>query len=235
MKLQSNKKVPRCVKSSKTDTREIGCNKTNLLPVYSFLRQNVNSKKFEGENRMDREVSLLLNKMTIAYAGDHNENGEFITNMHTSQGIYQVDLEPKNLIDKVLKYYGSTYKGALASSKSILGTVDMAPICIGGPEGAILFSSMSPSLRECAYFLLHHVKSFHEINKKQTAVFLSNGQMMAVNVSKRSFGQRHYRALELKEKMSGRTLYHIPFDMGEYYQVVNEKENRTYRIKKKSD
>ena len=183
---------------------------------------------------MNHDISALINKGIMAYVGTFNEVGKHVTDIYSSNGVYQVDIEPKKLFDKILNYYGSSYKGAIASSKSILGPVDMAPISIGGPGGYILLASMSPSTPECTFFLLHHIEHSFAIDRKNTAVEMSNGEILHVPVSISRFRKRFLTALELKEYMAGRSLYYIPYDRGEHYQAVSEK-TVLYRLKKQSD
>lgn len=207
-----------------------------IQPIVSILllTKKRNLKMDLEEYKMNNEISTLINKGIMAYVGTFNEVGKHVTDIYSSEDVYQVDVEPKKLLDKVLNYYGANYKGAIASSKSILGPVDMAPISIGGPNGYILFTSMSPSIPECTFFFLHHIRSYHTIDSKTTAVVLSNGEILHVPVSRRSFQSRYHKALELKEKMASRSLYHIPYDMGEHYQAVSDK-TVFYRVKKQSD
>src|SRR5699024_1043834 len=153
---------------------------------------------------------------------------------YSSEDVYQVDVEPKKLLDKVLNYYGANYKGAIASSKSILGHVDIARYSIAGSTVYTRVTIISPSIPECTFCFVHPLRSYHAIDSKTTAVVLANGEILHVPVSRRSCQSRYHKALELKEKMASRSLYHIPYDMGEHYQAVSDK-TVFYRVKKQSD
>lgn len=184
---------------------------------------------------MRTDYSIFMKRNTLAYVSEYNEVGKLVTDICTTNGVYRVDMEPIKLIDKVLKTYGSSYIGAKESSKFHLGEIDMAPLVIGGAEGVYLFPSESPASHKCVWFALHHVAHYKEIDKKNTAVYLTNGLVLTVGVSKSSFERRLSSATRLRVKMEGQHLGYRSYDIEVDYQMVRELKGYTYRTKRQNE
>ena len=181
---------------------------------------------------MRTDYSVFMTRNTIAYVSEYNEVGQLVTDIYTTNGVYRVDMEPIKLIDKVLKNYGSSYRGAKDSSKFHLGDIDMPPLVIGGAEGVYLFPSESPASHKCIWFVLHHVQHHKAIDKKNMAVYLTNGLVLTVEVSNSSFERRLTSATRLRVKMEGRHLNYRSYDIEVDYQMVRELKGYTYRTKR---
>lgn len=181
---------------------------------------------------MRKNYSVYMKRNTIAYVSKFNEVGKLVTDIYTTNGLYRVDIEPIKLIDKVLKNYGSSYTGAKESSRWLLGDIDMPPLVIGGAEGVYLFPSESPATPNCTWFLLHHVEHHKAIDKKNTAVYLTNGLVLTVGVSNSSFERRLTSATRLRVKMEGRHLGYRSYDTEVDYQMVHELKGDTYKVNK---
>lgn len=184
---------------------------------------------------MREDYSVFMKRNTIAYKSAFNEVGRLVTDVYTTNGVFRVDMEPNKLIDNAMKNYGSSYAGAKEGSKYILGGIDMPPLVVGGAEGLYLFPSESPASPTCTWFFLHHVNDHKAIHKKKTAVYLTNGLVLTVDVSKSTFESRLTSATLLKVKMEGRNLGYRAYDTDVNYQMIHELKGDTYHMKRYFD
>lgn len=98
---------------------------------------------------------------------------------------------PDQLLDRELKEYGSSLKGAKEAARSMLPPTTMYPILI--PRRGFIpvwFSSESARNEKHIYFAIHAVVSIEVVTKESCMVVLRNGEKIEAPVSKRRLNHR---------------------------------------------
>src|SRR4051794_30948006 len=107
---------------------------------------------------MEIRKNYLINEKTGLLIGDYYTNGALYTKVIEGMEIFLVAMSPVQLIDKSLLQYGSSFIGALSSSKEVLGEMYMYPIKISSSLDIWLFPSKSYKKSNCIWFVLNHIE-----------------------------------------------------------------------------
>ncbi|NHC43419.1 hypothetical protein G6549_26490 [Bacillus sp. MM2020_1] len=151
---------------------------------------------------MEITVDYLINEETSLLMGEYYTNGELFTRVVEGMNLFLVALSPVQLIDKSLLRYGSSFNGALSSSKEVLGEIKMHPIKISSTMDIWLFPSKSFKKPNCIWFVLNHVQDTLPRTVKKTEVFLRHGHKITIEMKESSFRDKRRNAEKLRERIS---------------------------------
>ncbi|QTD40825.1 competence protein ComK [Sporosarcina sp. Te-1] len=177
------------------------------------------------------KVNMLevMNTETMAFVPNWNDDGSLSTVVVRTDGLQDVERTPTELMDAVLRYYGSSLRGAKDGARAILGEISMQPVLVSEKLGLYMFPSTSPANKGCIWFSLHHIDSYKMIDNKRIAVKLMNGSTITVETSLYSFDQKVKRASHLRCRLEGRPAYQVN-ETQVSYQINKEIEDRNYQF-----
>lgn len=148
----------------------------------------------------------LINEKTVLFYGKFNENGELFTFVIEGDDRFLVSMPPEKLINKSLIRYGGNFKGALESSRELLGeNRKMYPIKINASMDIWIFPTKSYKNVNCVCFVLNHVKNTKSMGTKQTKVFLSNGHEFDIIMRETSFRNKRSVTSDLRDIITNNT------------------------------
>lgn len=188
---------------------------------------------------MEIKFNYLINGKTVLFYGVLYENGEQFTHVVDGDEKFLVPMSPIKLINKSLLSYGSSFKGALESSKDQLGeSKKMYPIKIDGSLDIWLFPTKSYKKDNCVWFALNHVRNSEPKGVKFTRVLLNYGHSIDMVMKVSAFREKRNTAKDLKDRITNNkntslTFFEEPkkgFMMveknGEYKCKVKNKESK---------
>jgi competence protein ComK len=108
-------------------------------------------------------------------------------------------MSPEQLINKTLLRLGSSFDGALKSSKEMLDSIRMHPIKINSSLGIWLFPTKAYKHAECVWFSLLHVKKTKARGVRKTEVLLSFGHSIEIQMKECAFTKRVQKAEQLRD------------------------------------
>ncbi|CAM3267699.1 competence protein ComK [Filibacter tadaridae] len=186
---------------------------------------------------MKRSAQYIITYNTILFLPEYDDAGNLYTKVFDGGSPFVVEMNPTELIDFNLKYYGSSLKGARESANMILGDTKMHPVNVIEKLGIFWFPSKSPEENDCVWFALHHIENTIKLSSKETEIILSGGSKIIIAISKSSFEGKILKAYKLKGKLDIRTrempmrvneskgLYHIfKSGSGLNFVVIHETE-----------
>lgn len=149
-----------------------------------------------------------MNEKTVLLTGEYDGFGNLITRVIDGEDTLLVDRAPVKVIDKNLLRIGSDLRGALNSSKALLGQMKMYPILVNPHLGIWLFPTSGSNQRNCVWFSLMHVKDTQALGVKRTKVFTSFGHTIEIDMKRSAFIIKQQRANHLREIITKNT--HCP-------------------------
>lgn len=179
-----------------------------------------------------------IKKQTVLMIGEYDHYGNLFTRVIEGKKSILVKSSPEQIINRsLLHIYGFNLKGALESSKAILGKMNMYPVMVSARHGICLFSTKSRNHSDCVYFSRIHVKRTESIGLKKTKVHLSYGHSIIIDKSRTAFNNRAERASQLIRIISERSENPLAFykENQQGYLLIKEREKRNYRISKLND
>lgn len=119
--------------------------------------------------------------------------------VYESDNQYLIPNNTLSVIEHSCEYFGSTYQGRYAGTKSISGLTHKSPIIIEELSRIIFFPTTSPNNPECAWISLNNILSFQAGDTSNTSViYFKNGNSLVVNISLNSLKNQIFRASRLK-------------------------------------
>ncbi|MEQ2527407.1 competence protein ComK [Bacillaceae bacterium CLA-AA-H227] len=144
--------------------------------------------------------NYLINAKTVLFYGIYYENGALFTFVIEGNDKFLVAMAPLKLIDKTLISYGSSFKGALESSRKLLGeNRKMYPLKIDALLDIWIFPSKSYKKENCVWFALNHVENTKPLSLKDTKVFLKYGHEIDIKMRESSFRNKRGSATDLRD------------------------------------
>ncbi|WP_301107736.1 competence protein ComK [Sporosarcina sp.] len=176
---------------------------------------------------------FIVTKGTAVIYPEYTEEGVLQSVAMEGNVLKRVNQKPTEVIDRNLRYYGSSLRGAKDSTKVILGDVFMSPVVINELLNIFFFPSKSPHKPDCIWFALYHIRSYIEIDAKRTCVTFINGAKFKVDVSYYSFNSRYQTACKYKNLIDGRTNQLMINEMNHSatYLIMKDRSNRNFGVK----
>ncbi|PLS01948.1 competence protein ComK [Neobacillus cucumis] len=151
---------------------------------------------------MELRQDYLINEKTGLLLGEYYTNGALYTRVIEGVESFLVEMSPIKLIDKSLLRYGSSFHGALSSSKEVLGGMYMYPIKISSTLDIWLFPSKSYKKANCIWFVLNHILDTFPKSVQHTEVFLRYGHNITIELRECTFRTKRRNAEKLRERIS---------------------------------
>ena len=116
---------------------------------------------------------------------------------------YNIEKDAYSVMDESCEYYGSSYKGRLKASKSILNCSYKLPILVEESTFLIFFPIKSSLEEDCIWINLNRIKSV-EKNKGKTDITFENNKKITVDASKMSIDNQIFRSSRLENLLRKR-------------------------------
>ncbi|MBB4827038.1 competence protein ComK [Sporosarcina luteola] len=179
-------------------------------------------------------LSKVMNLETMMFVPRWSDDGSLCAVVVRTDGKCDVEMSPTELMDAVLRCYGSSLRGAKDGTRAILGEISMQPVLVSEKLGIYCFPSTSPENSKCIWFTLHHIESYTTIDKKHIEVTMMNGSTIDVETSYYSFDQKVKRASHLRCRLEGRPAYQVN-ETQVSYQIKKEMNDRNYEIDERDE
>jgi competence protein ComK len=142
------------------------------------------------------QKNYYVEKKMILMMGEYDHYGKQCARVMAGKSSFLVDRTPLQLLDDTLTYIGFDLRGAMASSKLILGERAWCPIIVNPYLGICLFPNKSPYNADCIWFNPEHIVRTKALRNK-TEVELSNGLSIIVDSKLTFFNNRIHKANQL--------------------------------------
>ncbi len=109
---------------------------------------------------------------------------------------YFVSTSAYKVMDKSCQYFGSSYEGRIAGSKSILNASYKLPVIVEESKEIIFFPTNSAMVEHCSWLALNNIKSYEKYNDK-TKVIFNNDRELILDITYPSFDNQLLRANKL--------------------------------------
>ena len=116
---------------------------------------------------------------------------------------YDVEKDAYSVMDESCEYYGSSYKGRLKASKSILNCSYKLPILVEESTYMIFFPIKSSLEEDCIWINLNKIKRVEKNNEKTDIIF-ENNKKITVDSSKMSIDNQIFRSSRLENLLRKR-------------------------------
>lgn len=184
------------------------------------------------------EDIYTVHENTMAFIPVH-EIGKTKTKIVEHNNFDECHLNPIELVDRNLRFLGSSLKGASEGARYILGEINMYPVIMNLKHHLVWFPSSSPMNRDCVWLALNHIKNFRANVDQSTIVTFSNDYEINIEVSYHAFKRRIYHAYDLKFKIEQRIKYIFlnptKKENSPKYQIVKESNDINYHIRSKNE
>lgn len=142
------------------------------------------------------EKSYLINHLMMYMVGYYDRNGKLCTLVKEVNRTFLVDQTPLQILEYSIKCIGFDLKGALSSSKWILGEMKMYPVMVNPILRICLFPIKSAKNHDTLWFNPVHIKRTSGI-MRDTEIEFKNGQSMKVHSRISSFNNKLLTAEQL--------------------------------------
>ena len=134
-----------------------------------------------------------INDDTYAVIGKDENNSIIIE----KDNEYDVETSAYSVMDSSCEYYGSSYKGRLKASKSILNCSYKVPILVEESTYLIFFPTKSSLEVDCIWLNQNKIKDINKYSGK-TEITFENGKKIIVDASKLSIDNQINRGAKLE-------------------------------------
>ncbi|MGG0658071.1 competence protein ComK [Rummeliibacillus pycnus] len=148
-----------------------------------------------------------IHENTMAFLPSYDGVGSYKTDILEVDALKESLLSPIELVDKNLRYFGSSLKGASEGTRYILGEVNMYPVIMNHKQQLVWFPTKSPKKNDCVWLALNHIKNYKKNNNQSTEIIFTNDSSLNIQLSYSSFEKRINRASMLKFRLE----YHSSF------------------------
>jgi len=185
------------------------------------------------------EEIYTVNENTIAFIPSYDGVGGFKTTILEIDGFKECHLNPVELVDQNLRFFGSSLKGASEGTRYILGEGNMYPVIMNLKHQLVWFPSISPKKNDCVWLALNHIKSYKQNKNQSTKIIFTNGSSLNIDVSYSAFDKRMNRAYALKFRLEYRSSFLLipPSIKRSFlkYDIIKEANDINYHIHSKDE
>jgi competence protein ComK len=140
-----------------------------------------------------------INDDTYAVIGENSYKTKVIEKDYD----YDIEKDAYSVMDESCEYYGSSYKGRLKASKSMLDCSYKLPILVEESTFLIFFPIKSSLEDDCVWINLNKIKRTEKVNNKTNIIFENNKEIV-VNASKMSIDNQILRSTKLESLLRKR-------------------------------
>ncbi|KYC89947.1 competence protein ComK [Heyndrickxia sporothermodurans] len=176
-----------------------------------------------------KEVKMyIINNRTCIIYPYFDQYGNLFAIVIETEGVYLVNLSPMEIVEHSLLNYGSSYQGAKEGARHLLGNTTMNPLMISEKLGIYAIPTMSPSSKECVWFMLGQYKKHLPIEKNIVNVLFKNGYETKLSISQKSFENKLQKAFRLREHMEEMGKQEFEYTAFSGYSVVVDPNTNGY-------
>jgi competence protein ComK len=155
----------------------------------------------------------VVNQLLLFMVGVYDRNGKLCTLVQEENEAFIVDRSPLEILAHSIRCIGFDYKGALATSKWILGDdILMHPVMVNPILKICLFPTRSHNKPDTLWFNPFHIKRTTGVQRK-TLVEFQNGKKLTVLMQLSAFNNRLKTAEQLRNLTVGIGKNPISFDL----------------------
>jgi competence protein ComK len=141
----------------------------------------------------------MINQLLMYMAGIHDRNGKLCTLVKEKDSSFLVDQSPIEILSYSIQCIGFDLRGALATSKWILGDdILMHPIMVNPILKICMFPNKSMKQYDTIWFNPFYIIRTSGGRNRTTIVEFQNGQKMTVNSQLSSFNHKLQTAEQLR-------------------------------------
>ncbi|WP_397537212.1 competence protein ComK [Rummeliibacillus pycnus] len=185
------------------------------------------------------EEIYTVSDNTMAFLPDFDGVGGFKTTILEVDDLKECHLNPVELLDQNLRFFGSSLRGASEGTRYILGEVNMYPVIMNLKHQLVWFPTRSPKKNDCVWLALNHIKSYKRNKNQSTKIIFTNGSSLNIEVSFSSFEMRMNRAYALKFRLEYRSSFMLipPSVQRNFlkYEIIKEANDINYQIHSKDE
>ncbi len=180
------------------------------------------------------EEIYTVNENTVAFIPKNDGFGNVHTDILEVNHLIESHLNPIELVDMNLRYYGSSLKGAHEGARYILGRVNMCPVIMNLKHHLVWFPTDSPKKNDCVWLSLNHIKYYQKNPNKSTQIIFTNNSTFMLGVNFNKFKTRISNAYELKCRLEYSTtqMFTLPKRKNDFiqFEIVKESKDMNYQI-----
>ncbi|SEN89307.1 competence protein ComK [Mesobacillus persicus] len=130
--------------------------------------------------------------------GHYDRFGKLCTQVTETNRTFIVDKSPMEVLNDSIRAIGFNLRGALETSKWLLGDVHMCPIMVNPIHQIVLFPTRSPKHEDTIWLNPNPIKRTTSINRK-TLITYNNNTTLIVPVRLSSFNTKLITAEQLRD------------------------------------
>jgi competence protein ComK len=178
-----------------------------------------------------------INEKTVYLTGVYDHFANQCSEVMDGEERFIVTVPPLELINNALLNNGSDFKGAMNSSRFILGDIKMPPIQINASLGIYLIPTRSFKWLNCIWFAHSHIIKTTAIGCKRTKAHLSFGHTYDFFMKESAFNQKRQRAQQLKEHITkfGQNSLQFQLDEKKGFNISEDQGHNEYSLFGKKD
>lgn len=134
-----------------------------------------------------------INAQTLAIIPLGKEKSKVIE----KNGDFIINSSPIKIIDESCKFFGSSYEGRFAGTKTLTGITHKSPIIIEESKKIIFFPTKSPRLNTCAWISFNNVSDYYG-DGKDSVIRFSCGKELRLHTSYTIIDNQVLRATRLE-------------------------------------
>lgn len=115
-----------------------------------------------------------------------------------------VNLTSKQVLDKSCRFFGSSLRGRIEGTASIVGITHKPPIIIDSPLGMVFFPTSSPHNINCIWLSHSHIEKIVEEETKETSIYFINGETLILAISYHSLKNQIIRTAQFRFALENR-------------------------------
>ncbi|MHC0039712.1 competence protein ComK [Pseudoneobacillus sp. C159] len=174
---------------------------------------------------MELKKEYMINQHLMYMVGYHDRYGKLCTLVQEENETFFVDCSPLEILAYSIRCIGFDYKGALETSKWILGDeILMHPVMVNPILNICLFPTRSPNRPDTIWFNPFYIKRTIGCQRK-TMIEYRNGKKMLVHMQLSAFNNRLQTAEQFRNLTVGIGMNPFSFDL-------NPKKRRPKRKRK---
>lgn len=149
----------------------------------------------------------------------YDRYGNQCAQVTTTKGTFIVDQSPVQVLNESIQRIGFNYRGALETSKLLLGEVHMCPVMINPIYRIVVFPTKAHHHEDTIWFNPLQIKRTLSYNRK-TMILFNNGTILVVPIRLASFNTKLKNAEQLEKITAGTSIPSFTF-------ILDPKKKRT--------
>jgi len=179
---------------------------------------------------LKKVTEYIINRKTCIIYPHFDPYGNHYSIVKETDRKLIVEMSPINIIELSLLKYASSFQGAKEGARHLLGNTSMNPLMISEKLGLYAIPTMSPTSKQCVWFMLEQYLDRIPIGKNNLKVLFKNGFNATLNISRQRFDDKLQKALRLKKHMEDMTKHPMDYSAENEYSIVRDPESNGYVI-----